>query len=51
MKPLDKGYYLAMADIYDQRGDAYSSMVIGYEISGGEIKLCELNPDFAGTNY
>ena len=51
MKPLDKGYYLAMADIYDQRGDAYSSMVIGYEISGGEIKLCELNPDFTGTDY
>ena len=51
MKPLDNGYYLAMADIYDQRGDAYSSKVIGYEISGGKIKLCELNPDFVGTDY
>ena len=51
MKPLANGYYLAMADIYDQRGDTYTSKVIGYEISGGKIKLCELNPDFVGTDY
>ena len=51
MKPLANGYYLAMADIYDQRGDAYTSRVVGYEISGGKIKLCEINPDFAGTEY
>ena len=51
MKPFANGYYLAMADIYDQRGEAYTSMVVGYEISGGKITLCELNPAFIGTDY
>ena len=51
MKGLPSGYYLAMANIYDQRGDSYSSKVIGYVISGGKIKECELNPDFVGTDY
>ena len=51
MKALPNGYYLAMATIYDQRGDSYSSKVIGYDISGGKIKLCEINPDFIGTDY
>ena len=51
MKALPNGYYLAMADIYDQRGDCYNSKVIGYEISGGKIKMCEINPDFVGTDY
>ena len=51
MKSLPNGYYLAMADIYDQRGDCYNSKVIGYEISGGKIKMCEINPDFVGTDY
>ncbi len=50
-KALPNDYYLAMADIYDQRGDCYSSKVIGYEISGGKIKMCEVNPDFIGTDY
>ena len=51
MKALQNGYYLAMANICDQRGDSYSSKVIGYNISGGKIKLCEINPDFVGTDY
>ena len=51
MKALQNGYYLAMANICDQRGDSYSSKVIGYDISGGKIKLCEINPDFVGTDY
>ena len=51
MKALPNGYYLAMATIYDQRGDSYSSKVIGYEIYGGKIKLCEINPAFIGSDY
>ena len=50
-KPLSNGYYVGMASIYDQRGDFYNSRVIGYEISGGEIKLCEVNPYFVGSDY
>lgn len=51
LKALPNNYYLAMATIYDQRGDSYSSKVIGYEISGGKIKMCEVNPDFIGSDY
>lgn len=50
-KPLSNGYYVGMASIYDQRGDFYNSKVIGYEISGGKIKLCEVNPYFVGSDY
>ena len=51
MKPLANGYYLAMANIYDQRGDSYNSKVIGYEISGGKITNCEVDPNFIGSDY
>lgn len=50
-KPLSNGYYVGMASIYDQRGDFYNSRVISYEISGGEIKFCEVNPYFVGSDY
>ncbi len=51
MKPMPNGYYLAMANIYDQRGDSYNSKVIGYDISGGKITNCEVDPYFIGSDY
>ncbi len=51
MKSLPAGYYLAMADISDQRGDVYNSKVLGYTVSGGKIKKCEIDPDFVATDY
>ena len=51
MKPMSNGYYLAMANIYDQRGDSYNSKVIGYDISGGKITNCEVDPYFIGSDY
>lgn len=51
MKPLNNGYYLAMANISDQRGDSYSSIVVGYTISGGKIKNCEVDESFIASDY
>lgn len=51
MKGLDTGYYLGMCAISDQRGDSYSSKVLGYNISNGKIKDCKVDKDFVGTEY
>ena len=51
MKELDTNYYLGMTVIYDQRGDTYSSKVMGYDISNGKIKDCQIDKDFVGADY
>ena len=51
MKGMDSGYWLGMCCISDQRGDSYSSKVIGYDISNGKIKDCKIDTDFIGADY
>jgi hypothetical protein len=51
MKGLDSNYYLGMCVISDQRGDGYSSKVLGYHITNGKIKDCKVDKDFVGTDY
>ena len=51
MKGLDSNYYLGMCVISDQRGDGYSSKVLGYHITNGKIKDCKVDKDFVGADY
>ncbi|MCR4696917.1 MAG: hypothetical protein K5654_06350 [Lachnospiraceae bacterium] len=51
MKGLDTGYYLGMLAISDQRGDSYSSKVLGYDITNGKVKECKVDKDFVGADY
>ena len=52
MKALPADYYLAMVDIYDQRGDVYHSPVLGYTVSAtGKVKKVEVDKNFIGTDY
>lgn len=45
--PLGNGYYYSTAVITDQRGDRYSSEIVGCTVSQGRVTERTVNPDFS----